>query len=60
MGRDGEPAEILVRDGIDVLTSIGDADFEFYYEHATTKSIDGLSIPFLAVDDIEAISSRAV
>jgi hypothetical protein len=56
MGRDGEPAEIFVEDGIDVLTSIGEADFEFYYARATTKVIDGLNIPFLATDDIEAIS----
>jgi hypothetical protein len=56
MRRDGEPAEILVQDGIDVLTSIGEADFKSYYERATTMVIDGLKIPFLAADDIEAIS----
>jgi hypothetical protein len=56
MRRDGEPAEILVQDGIDVLTSIGETDFKSYYERATTMVIDGLKIPFLAADDIEAIS----
>jgi hypothetical protein len=53
---DGEPAEISVREGIDILTSIGEANFEFHYDRATTKVVDGLNIVFLAVDDIEAIS----
>ncbi len=53
---DGEPAEILVQDGIDVLTSIGEANFKFFYERASTMVIDGLKIPFLAAEDIEAIS----
>jgi len=56
MRPNGEPAEILVQDGIDVLTSIGEADFKSHYERATTMVIDRLSIPFLAAEDIEAIS----
>jgi hypothetical protein len=39
--RDGEFAEILVLDCIDILTSIGDADFDFYHKRAVTKVIDG-------------------
>jgi hypothetical protein len=57
--QDGEFAEILVQDGIDILTSIGDADFDFYYERAATKVIDGINIPFLGADDIDVISPRA-
>jgi hypothetical protein len=56
MGRDNEPAEILPVDGIDILTSIGDADFSAYYDRAVRTLIDGLEIPFLAADDLEAIS----
>jgi hypothetical protein len=54
--RDGEFAEILVQDGIDILTSVNDADFDFYFERAATKIIDRLDIPFLAARDIEVIS----
>ena len=34
MGRDKQPVELLVADGIDILTSIGDADFDEYYPRA--------------------------
>jgi hypothetical protein len=54
--RDGEFAEISVEDGIDILTSIGDAEFDSYHERAATMTIDDINIPFLAADDIDAIS----
>jgi hypothetical protein len=53
----GEMAEISAEDG-DILTSIGEADFESYYDRASQKLVHGLKLPFLAVDDIEAISPR--
>jgi hypothetical protein len=56
---DGEPAEISALDGIDILTSIGEADFELYYQRASTKVVDGLNIVFLAGDDIDAIGPQA-
>jgi hypothetical protein len=56
--RDGELVEIFVQDGIDVLTSIGDAEFDFYYERASNRVMDGINIPFLAADDIDVISRR--
>jgi hypothetical protein len=56
MGRDNRPAELLVADGIDILTSIGDADFNEYYDRAVLKSIDGQDVPFLSSDDLDAIS----
>jgi hypothetical protein len=51
----GESAQILVEDGIDILTSIGEADFDVYYDRATYKILSGMKIPFLAADDIEVI-----
>jgi hypothetical protein len=56
---DGEPAEISALDGIDILTSIREAGFEFHYRRGSTKVLDGLNIVFLAADDIDAISPQA-
>lgn len=56
MRRNGEPAEIAVADGIDVLTSIGDADFGAFFDRATSKTVDGLDILFLAAQDLDVIS----
>ena len=56
MRQDGKPAELLVADGIDILTSIGDADFNEYYDRAMLRSIDGQDVPFLSADDLETIS----
>jgi hypothetical protein len=58
--RDGEFAEILVQEGIDVLTSIGEFAFDLYYERAATKTVDGQNVAFLAAEDIEAISPRPI
>jgi hypothetical protein len=56
--RNGELAEILAQDGIDVLTSIGESDFEFYYDRAAIKALDNIDVPFLAADDLDTISPR--
>jgi hypothetical protein len=56
MGRDDQPAELLIADGLDILTSIGDADFNEYYDRAVLKPIDGQDVPFLSAGDLEAIS----
>jgi hypothetical protein len=56
MGPDNEPAELLVADGIDILTSIGDADFNEHYARAVMRPIDGQNVPFICADDLEVIS----
>jgi hypothetical protein len=56
MGRDNQPTEILAENGIDVLTSVGDADFDAYFAGAVTMQVDGLDVPFLAAADLEIIS----
>jgi hypothetical protein len=53
---DGQMAEITPRDGIDILTSIGDADFDTYFERAVTMTMDGPNIRVLAASDVEGIS----
>jgi len=56
LGRDNQPAELLFADRIDILTSIGDADFNEYYARAVLKPIDGQDVPFISAGDLEAIS----
>jgi hypothetical protein len=58
LGRDNQPAELLFADRIDILTSIGDADFNEYYARAVMKPIDGQDVPFLAADDLDVISPK--
>jgi hypothetical protein len=59
LGSDAEPAEILAQDGIDILTSIGDADFEIYFARSTTKAAFGIDVTFLSLADLETISPRS-
>ncbi|KJC47322.1 hypothetical protein UB31_18890 [Bradyrhizobium sp. LTSP849] len=56
LGADGEPKEIGPADCIDILTSIGPADFAAHYDRADWREIAGLRLPFLARGDLDAIS----
>jgi hypothetical protein len=56
LGADGEPHEIGPEDCIDVLTSIGSADFVEHYARAEWRDVAGLHLPFLALTDLDTIS----
>jgi hypothetical protein len=56
LDRDGQPKELSVADGIDILTSIGNANFDEFYARAVMKPIDGQDVHFLSVGDLDAIS----
>lgn len=54
--RAGDPMEILPADGIDILTSIGDHDFDVFYHRAFTQCVDGMALPFLSAGDLPIVS----
>ena len=56
LGADGQPKEIGPADCIDLLTSIGPADFAAHYGRADWRSVAGLYLPFLARGDLDSIS----
>lgn len=60
MGSDGKPAEILTKNEIDVLTSVGEADFDACFARAVAVQVDGLDVSFLAAVDLETISPTKV
>ena len=56
MTRAGDPMEILPADGIDILTAIGDHDFDAFYDRAFMQCVDGMALPFLSAGDLPIIS----
>jgi hypothetical protein len=54
----GRPKEISPKSGIDILTSVGTSRFQDHYDRARWQDIADLTLPFLACDDLEAISPR--
>jgi len=56
VGADGEPTAIVPADCIDVLTSIGAADFGKFYDRAEWHEIAGIRLPLLARDDLNVVS----
>ena len=58
MTRAGGPMEILPADCVDVLTSIGDHDFDFdaFYHRAFTQCVDAMALSFLSASDLPIIS----
>ena len=54
--RAGTSMEILPADGVDILTSIGDHDFDAFYHRAFTQCVDGMALPFLSAGDLPIIS----
>jgi len=56
MTRAGDPIEILTADGVDILTSIKDHDFDAFYHRAFTRCVDGMALLFLSAGDLPIIS----
>lgn len=57
LGSDGEPVEIGPEDGIDLLTSVADADFEqTYFQTVVAQLGDGILLRLLSPDDLDRIS----
>ena len=52
MTRAGDPMEILPADGVDILTSMEDHDFDAFYHRAFTQCVDGMALPFLSAGDL--------
>jgi hypothetical protein len=59
MGIDDKPTPITPDDGIDILTSVNEADFGEYFGRAKTVRVNGMNLPFLSVNDLDAISPKA-
>jgi hypothetical protein len=55
MTRDGIPAPIPTTDRIDILTSVGQHDFEQFYARALTHSVEGMDLKVLSRDDMSII-----
>ncbi|WP_092180657.1 hypothetical protein [Bradyrhizobium sp. cf659] len=58
LGDDGEPREITPDEGIDILTSIGSADFAEFYDRAEWFHAAGLQLPVPSADDLAVVSPR--
>lgn len=56
IGTGGEPKEIGPPDGIDILTSVGSADFAAHFDRADWRQTAGTRLPFLGLVDLDAIS----
>jgi len=56
MARAGDPMEILPADGVDILTSMEDHDFDAFYDRAFTQFVDGMALPFLSAGDLPIVS----
>jgi hypothetical protein len=46
-------AQIDAKQGIDVLTSVGDLDFDVFMSRARTTSVQGLTIHYLSRYDLK-------
>jgi hypothetical protein len=53
---DDEPIAIGPTDCIDILTSIGTADFSEFYDRAEWREVAGIRLPLLARGDLDTIS----
>jgi hypothetical protein len=56
VGANGAFKEIGPADGVDILTSVGSADFAEYYDRTEWRVVCGLRLPFLALSDLDTIS----
>ena len=56
MTRAGDPMEIHPADGVDILTSMEDHDFDAFYHRAFTQCVDGMALPFLSAGDLPIVS----
>jgi hypothetical protein len=56
LGADGTLKRIGPADCVDILMSVGSADFAEYYDRAEWRNVDGLHLPFLALTDLDTVS----
>lgn len=57
LNSNGEPAEIVPADRIDILTSIGEADFETFYLRCVCMPVHGVEVSFVGPDDIATLAA---